>query len=385
MKKLALVGSESKTRGNAPFDDPDYEIWILNEAAQQDWMKGRRWDVCFQLHKPEVYRSSTNWVARDHWQWLQAQTGKLIWMQDNDPAVPCSRRYPLEEIIESIPGLDMGWLQPSSRPFPWDGEGEKRRGWFDLSMGYALMLAIYLGYEDIEVYGMDLASNTEYTYQLGNWRFLVGIALGMGIRLAVKCSANDFGNGRLYGYDGEVQLGREYFEVRKWHLEKLWKDADRELHRLKDLANQAIMEQKYDLLATSILIDWQTKSMQAGEISGALSEAEGYEQRTDLITRQEFERRSAQAQMDGEGLRAKMYATGGKTEYVFNVWRQTGNGAALKQMRHFLGEQMRFAFDTGARLGIYRENIRYMTEYDDLLTAAGGNKSLAAVMGDLTA
>ena len=48
MKKLALVGMNVRTRANAPFDDPDFEIWTLNESYTGAWMK--RYDVLFQLH-----------------------------------------------------------------------------------------------------------------------------------------------------------------------------------------------------------------------------------------------------------------------------------------------------------------------------------------------
>ncbi len=370
VKKLAIVGSNSKTRGDAPFDDPRYEIWVFNEAPMQAWMQGKRWDVLFQLHKPEVYQSATNWVAKDHWQWLQAQREKTIWMQDYDLDVPCSERYPLEAILRSIPGADMNWLQgPGS---PWTAG----RGWFDLSAAYALALALHLGYREIEIYGLDLESNTEYSYQLGCWRFWVGIALGMGAHLVVKCSSHDFGSGRMYGYDGEMQISKKHFSTRAKLLAEQFRSAEKALLRAKERAGQAILKRDYDALAGKLILEWQGAAQLAGVASGALAEAENYQGRTDMISRQEFERRAAQAQQDGEGLKAQMYATGGKTEYVFNVWRQTGRAEALEQLRGFLGAQMQYAFDAGARVGIYQENMGYLAQYDALMTAAGQYKNL---------
>lgn len=378
MKKVAIVGSNSRTRSNAPFDDLTTEIWLFNEAAQQTWMTDKRWNVLFQLHKPEVYRSTTNWVAANHWEWLQAQRQGTIYMQDIDPDVPCSAQYPLDEILENIPGADMRWHQPPGNPH------EGRRGWFDLSAAYALALALHQGYQEIDIYGMDLESNTEYSYQLGCWRFWVGIALGMGVNLTVHCSANDFGNGKLYAYDGEIQLSQKHFKKRRNELDAEFQAADAKLHQTLNRVKAAMLKHDYAALAQGLILDYQNESQRCGVCSGALAEATAYAKRKDPISRQEFERRAAQAQLDGEELRAQMYFMGGKTEYVFNIWRQTGRTDALNQLQAFMTRQMQLAYDSGARLGIYQENIRYIREYDELLTAAGGQKTVAALTAERT-
>ncbi len=361
MRKLAIVGSHPETRGNAPFEDANYDIWVFNEAAQSEWCK--RWDAVFQLHRPEVYRSPNNHVNKNHWQWLQQSHGKTIWMQNVDPMVPDSRKYPLDEIMQKVPGAGMKW--------------------FDLSTAYALALAMHLGYTEIEIYGMDLVSNTEYTYQLRCWNFWVGVALGAGIDLQLMCCKRDFGNGKLYAYEGEVQIERLFFMQRARELEAQWKDADSKLNRAKDLILDAVAGNRFDEVPV-LVVDCQQKAIQAGELSGALAEAENYAAREDPISRQEFEKRSGHGQRDAEDFRAQMYHTGGKVEYVWNAWKFHKNSMAANQLTQFIGQEMKQAFDLGARAGIYKENLLYMMELDARITAAGGEHTLRSlgVMND---
>jgi len=70
-----------------------------------------------------------------------------------------------------------------------------------------------------------------------------------------------------------------------------------------------------------------------------------------------------------------MHHLGGKCEYVWNVWMQTGQVAALNQLRAFLKEKTDQAFEMGKKLGIMRENFQYIHEYDDRITAAGGQRA----------
>lgn len=356
MKKLAIVGTHPATRDQAPFDDPEVDIWVFNEAPQADWCT--RWDACFQLHKPEVYTSRNNFVRADHWDWLQKDHGeRVIWMQDADPRVPNSRSLPIDEIMAILPGAEFRW--------------------FSSSVAYAIALALFQGYEEIMLVGVDMNSNTEYGYQLPNFQFWVGVALGMGIGISLL-SNREYFSSPMYGYEGEVQLGQDFFAARVELLESSWKKAESELKRAKDRLSDCVLDRKYAKFS-NLVVKYQETAIAAGEVSGALAEAQRFAGRDDPITRQEFERRMATAQQEGEEKRALMYHAVGKVEYVFNVWQQTGNAEALRQVRMFLGEHGQHAFDTGGRLGIHHENLYYMQSVDARITAAGGQKTLEAL------
>jgi hypothetical protein len=112
---------------------------------------------------------------------------------------------------------------------------------------------------------------------------------------------------------------------------------------------------------------------------GALQEAQMYADRDDPISRQQFERRGAQAQEDGDKVRALMDKESGKMEYVWNVLKLTGDMRAKTQLRMFYGKLLELGMATGGNLGVWRENARYMVEYDKRVTAAGGMRTVKAM------
>lgn len=353
-KPLAIVGSNAKTRGDAPLDNPEIEIWVFNEAPQAEWCT--RWDVSFQLHIPEVYSSPNNFVRKDHWTWLQQKRGKPIYMIDVDARVPDSVRYPLEDVLSLIP---YRYLRSSPAE--------------------ALGLAISQGYTDISLYGCELISNTEYQYQAVNMAFWIGFAHGLGIDLKLRSWQDEF-NQPIYGFEGQVTLKSDYFSVRLCELEPVWKNNEQELNRIKDRLKAAMLEHQYAKVA-NLAVEFERLAIITGEVAGQMGEAEKYAAKNgDFIPRQEFEHASALAQREGEELRALMYASTGKAEYVWNIWKQTGRFEALSQLRGFMDQKGQQAYDMGARLGIHRENYKYMLDLDACITAAGGERAVSQVV-----
>lgn len=350
VRTLAIVGSHPWGLNLVPWDDPTVEIMLFNEAPLKP-EKYPRWDSCLQIHGPEVYAQDNNWVNPDYWPWLQQPHGKPIWMQEVDPRVPDSVKYPLDEILAMIP---YRYLRSSP--------------------AMALALGIYLGYDRIELYGSELSSNTEYAYQATNYAFWIGFAHGRGIDVQLKCWLNEFYQ-EIYGYEGELQLSREYFTERLAEHESInatnsaaYEKAQR---KLEDALFCNEIQQVADLIETV-----EGVAQKAGEALGCLEEARYYMERENMISRQEFERRSAQAQIDGDKKRTEKDRAAGVAEYLWNVWRMTGQLKARDQLRVFLGKQIDLAHEVGKLYGVYRENLNYMTEYDARLQAAGGKRAL---------
>jgi hypothetical protein len=355
-RPLAIVGSHPETRENAPFDDLGYEIWLFNEAPLKPEVY-KRWDASLQIHKENVYSSETNWVNKDYWDWLQQDHGdNRIFMQEVDPRVPNSVRYPLEEILQLVP---YKYLRSSP--------------------AMALALAIYLGYKDISLYGSELSSNTEYYYQAINYAFWIGFAHGYGVDLKMECWHQEF-NQPIYGYEGELQLDTEHFEQLYKEHESRYRTKINAVEKLKNKLDAAIIDNDFDK-AGELSLTVETATINTGEVFGAMSEAERYAERTDHISRQEFERVSAQAQLDGEEHEKNMHHSGGKCEYVWNAWKQSGALQAKNQFRTFLKEKNEHAMEMGKALGVFRENLAYQKEYDDRVTAAGGPRAVAQALG----
>jgi len=66
--KVAIVGFAEATRALAPFDDPSYEVWALNEEYTYPWLK--RFDRWFQMHPRWDFARDNNLSHPNHLLWL---------------------------------------------------------------------------------------------------------------------------------------------------------------------------------------------------------------------------------------------------------------------------------------------------------------------------
>lgn len=185
--KLAIVGAEAHTRHLAPWKDPSYEILVFNEFANADWCE--RWDMVLQLHSPSIYTDPNNDKDPHHWEWLQKKHGKPIWMQEIDPRIPDSVKYPLDGVLKLAKTLTH--------------EGNPQR-YLRASIAYAIALGIHQGYEGIDIWGVELAHSAEYRSQQNNFAFWVGVATGKGVPVNLHCCHGMFDK-PLYGYEEFVQ------------------------------------------------------------------------------------------------------------------------------------------------------------------------------------
>ena len=368
MRKLAIVGSHPDTRDNAPFDDGEFDIWVFNEAAMANpidtpddpskhWCK--RWTACFQMHKPEIYTSLHNRSNKNHWNWLQQDHGnRKIYMQGYDDRIPNSVAYPLTKAIELT--------------------GEE---FFTSSFAYALALAVLMDYQYIEIYGSDLVSNTEYTYQAEGFKFWLGFLRGRGITVKMKCWPTAFIQ-PLYGYEGEIQHGSSYYQERADKLNAEWQAAEKSLTNIKKSILKHIERMEWDKVK-NLIASYQESAMACGALAGAMGEAERYAAYGNrAIYRQEYEHSMASAQKSADKSRIMTYHTSGMVEYVWNVVAQTGNGQAIRQMTEFIGKMGEHAYNSGAMNGVFSENGTYMGLFDGLTQAAGGRKSLELLHDD---
>lgn len=201
-RRIAILGF-ARTYTEAPFDDPTVAICGLNELYKLI----PRWDAWFELHDTEYLgktaRAETPDEPTRHLEWLRAQpAGKPIYMIRTFPDIPACVAYPLERMC-SLFGR-----------------------YFTSSIGYMIAWAIdqiLLQRADphvaepgewIGLYGIDLASETEYAQQRPNAEYLVGFARGLGIEVTVpEHGAIMHGEG-LYGYEpppAEVGLVNEHY------------------------------------------------------------------------------------------------------------------------------------------------------------------------------
>jgi hypothetical protein len=109
-----------------------------------------------------------------------AMLGCPVYMIRPDERIPNSRAYPLTEVIADI-----------GRPY------------LTSSVAYAIALAIHERAEEIGLWGVDMAVGTEYQTQRPGCEWLIGLAMGRGIRITLPDGCNLL-SGELYGRGGEV-------------------------------------------------------------------------------------------------------------------------------------------------------------------------------------
>jgi hypothetical protein len=102
---------------------------------------------------------------------------KPIVMQRHEEDIPLSEAYPIDEIELNV-GND-----------------------FSSSIAYMLAYAIYLGYEEIRLYGVILLHKTEYARQRGGAKYYFGIARERGIKIWAPEDTQLTSSMFRYGYD----------------------------------------------------------------------------------------------------------------------------------------------------------------------------------------
>ena len=76
--------------------------------------------------------------------------------------------------------------------------------YFSNSVDYALALAIYQGFTEVSLYGINMLFGSEYAYQKAGVEFWIGQAMGRGIKVSNHSKISTIlktKNGLMYGYD----------------------------------------------------------------------------------------------------------------------------------------------------------------------------------------
>ncbi len=184
MKKLAIIGTAPSSIHLAPYNNPDYEIWGLNGVYSYiDFANITNITRWFDIHSmeciKEIYTSTHYAYGSGYLEWIKNLTIP-IYMQEVFEEVPTSVKYPLEEILARFP-----------------------RKYFTNSISWMLALAIYEGYEDISIYGVDMATASEYACQRPSCEYFIGYAEGLGVKVYLPDQSDLLKTPFLYGFEDE--------------------------------------------------------------------------------------------------------------------------------------------------------------------------------------
>ena len=215
------MGFAGTTRHLAPYDDKDHwEIFGLNEAHRQPWMKRvTRWH---QIHRKWDWMKQNNVSYREHAEWLQKEQPFPIYMLEKYPEVPSAIAYPLEEVCAKL-------LPNVRRGQNW--EQSIRNDYLTSSFAWQCALALFLGAKQVGAWGYEMSTDTEYRYQKGSTEFWLGVAAGMGVKVLVPPNCHLL-QGKIYGRDVSRMINRQRLEFLQGRFKGELKIAEMELARV---------------------------------------------------------------------------------------------------------------------------------------------------------
>lgn len=195
-RKVAIVGFADSYKF-APYDDPTVEIWGLNELHKYL----PRWDRWFELHARQAFEIQGNRDQDAHVAWLRKEPAgaRPIYMRERFADIAACVLYPREAMAQKF--------------FTRFGDRE----YFTSSIGFMLAMAIAEGRDDdfrptgddhytwIGLYGIDLASETEYGDQRPNAEFFIGLARGLGIEVVIADGSALLKSNYVYGFESREE------------------------------------------------------------------------------------------------------------------------------------------------------------------------------------
>lgn len=187
-RSVAIVGFSEKTMKYCLTSKAE-ELWTLNHAfIVKDFPKVTR---LFELHKKYWYLRKEVPRCVAYGKWLSEKQPFPIYMQYKRKEVPSSVKFPLDAVIKDCLS---GFVEQD------EDKKETIRKYFTSSFAYMMALAIHEKFDTIEIYGIDMENNTEYSYQRPCAEFWIGLALGRGIKVILQkpCELCD---AVLYGYE----------------------------------------------------------------------------------------------------------------------------------------------------------------------------------------
>lgn len=174
-----------------PWADKDAEIWGVNELYKiATGERGERFDRWFEIHNPD----SPSKKMEEHHEFMKV-CHIPIYMQKKDERFPMSVKYPLDEITDLF-----------------TKKGYNGAKYFTNSISYMIALAIYEGFKEIHVYGVDMAQQSEYSHQRPSCEYFLALAEGMGIKVHLPENSDLIKTGALYGYadDNQMRIKMKY-------------------------------------------------------------------------------------------------------------------------------------------------------------------------------
>lgn len=161
MKPLAIVGN-GMTRDTAPKDTNTFDIWAMNNHPYL-WEGRQPITALFEMH-PDVLEADR--YDEGYKDWLKNITIP-VYMHRAHPGIPNSVTFPREEIAQKFTGAI------------YKGD-ELIENFYAESSTYMLALALHMGYQHVQLHGIDLNKIKDHTRRDAVF-FWLGILITKGV------------------------------------------------------------------------------------------------------------------------------------------------------------------------------------------------------------
>jgi hypothetical protein len=179
MKTVALVGKCARNWKMAPFDNVEIPVWGISYWAALG--KYPRVDAVFEVHKPWVWKhapTTEDFKPGYYVNWLKESGFYPIFMRASYPDIPTCVPYPMKQV--------------QAKFFKNLYHGKDLVGrFFTSTIAYMLGLALFYGYERIEIYGVEM-NVEQYQYQRDSFFWWTGLANGLGVEIVVPDNSELF-------------------------------------------------------------------------------------------------------------------------------------------------------------------------------------------------
>jgi len=227
-RKIAVLGKAPSTVQLAPFDDPSWEIWILNTLGSNNEIP--RWDRQYELHELELTKAK---AYGNYYDWLRQQSHgeRSIFLRDDPPKEfgSAAAAYPLDAIRKTFAHLPRLYLTNS----------------ISLMLCHALFESIHgdVKISHVGAWGVDMAQHamanghaswftSEYARQRPSVEYWFGLLAGHGINLFIPAASDVLRSPCIYGHHHTE--GFKKMQARRQELQQRINNA------------QAIEQQKHD-------------------------------------------------------------------------------------------------------------------------------------------
>lgn len=206
--KVCIVGF-APSYAETPWHEEDTEIWVLNEfyklANKIPNFKADRW---FEIHD----LSSESKSNAEHQEFLQKVQHEIpLYVQKKYDHLPKAIAFPKDDIVNFF-----------------DEKGFSGAKYFTNSISWFIALAIFEGFKEISVYGVDMATDSEYGWQLPSCEYWIGIAEGMGIKITIPQASDILKCSQLYAFESnnknrtwmKAQIGELTKRVNQFNMQE---------------------------------------------------------------------------------------------------------------------------------------------------------------------